>query len=123
MIPYFNRFLKKVAGYEERFDIKPKTNDVDSNYIFAIRREGNGIKEMTKEEIVKFLLNQSMYHGGFVDPRYILFAYSSYFDFDIEDIFKKRIDILNRLCSKTKNFMVMSKNKEELANMMRKVIE
>ncbi|NCN38977.1 MAG: hypothetical protein GW914_01180, partial [Candidatus Aenigmarchaeota archaeon] len=122
-IPYFNRFLKKIIGYEERFDIKPRTKSVKPDYIFAIRREGRGIKKLTKEEAVRFLMNQSMYHGAFSDPKFLLFAYASYYDFDIPIMFKKRLKILEDLCSKTKNYMVMSEDKTELAEMMKKTLK
>ena len=122
-IPYFNRFLKKIIGYEERFDIKPKTKTVKPKYVFAIRREGYGIKKLTEKETVNFLMNQSMYHGAFSDPRFLLFAYTSYFDFEIPMMFEKRLKILEKLCSKTRNYMIMSENKNKLGNMMKKILE
>jgi len=100
----YPRLANKFLGYKFGFENVPLLNK------FSIQREIFQPEEITKPQKISkiisktktsdmksFLYTQSLYHGDFVDSKYVILTYVSLCDFDLMKLEKTRLKIIEKL--------------------------
>ncbi len=103
----YPRLANKFLGYKFGFENVPFLNR------FSIKRKYFQPKEITKpqkiskivsktetSDLKSFLYTQSLYHGDFVDSKYVILTYASLCNFNLMELEKKRLKIIEKLSKK-----------------------